>query len=211
MRINDKHLCRIASGNTPIDKEGYLLKRGEVNKSFQKRWFVLKGNLLFYFDKKGEKEPTGVIIIEGCTVELAEMTDAFTFELVFPGSTSRTYILAALSQEDMESWMKAITCASYDYMKLMVAELQRQLDEFNTEQKMRSNQGSTSSNSQMNPLYADNHQNLMDPFASPEVKSKDFQPVYPRLDNHGKTFEQLHEEYGLYIMQKMREAKVSSA
>lgn len=29
----------------------------------------------------------------------------------------------------MEAWMKALACASYDYMKLMVAELQRQLDE----------------------------------------------------------------------------------
>lgn len=28
----------------------------------------------------------------------------------------------------MEQWMKALACASYDYMKLMVAELQRQLD-----------------------------------------------------------------------------------
>lgn len=28
----------------------------------------------------------------------------------------------------MEQWMKALACASYDYMKLMVTELQRQLD-----------------------------------------------------------------------------------
>ena len=28
--------------------------------------------------------------------------------------------------------MKAITCANYDYMKLMVAELQQQLDEINS-------------------------------------------------------------------------------
>lgn len=28
----------------------------------------------------------------------------------------------------MEQWMKALACASYEYMKLMVAELQRQLD-----------------------------------------------------------------------------------
>ena len=28
----------------------------------------------------------------------------------------------------MEQWMKALACASYDYMKLMVADLQRQLD-----------------------------------------------------------------------------------
>lgn len=29
----------------------------------------------------------------------------------------------------MERWMKILTCAGYEYMKLMVADLQRQLDE----------------------------------------------------------------------------------
>jgi hypothetical protein len=29
----------------------------------------------------------------------------------------------------MEGWMKALSCASYDFMKLMVAELQKQLDD----------------------------------------------------------------------------------
>lgn len=29
----------------------------------------------------------------------------------------------------MEQWMRALTCAGYEYMKLMVAELQRQLTE----------------------------------------------------------------------------------
>ena len=51
------------------------------------RWFVLKGNLLFYYEKKDDREPIGVIILEGCTVELSEMNDTntFTFELVFQG------------------------------------------------------------------------------------------------------------------------------
>ena len=110
------------------------MKRGEVNKAFQKRWFVLKGNLLFYFEKKGDKEPIGVIVLEGCTVELAESADAYTFEIGFQGRGSRTYVIAAESQEEMESWMKAVTCAGYDYMRLMVAELQRQLDEVNMDQ-----------------------------------------------------------------------------
>ena len=30
--------------------------------------FVLKGNLLYYFEKKTDKEPAGVVIVEGCTV-----------------------------------------------------------------------------------------------------------------------------------------------
>lgn len=68
MKINEKNLCAFASSATPVDRDGWLDMRGEVNKSYQKRWFVLKGNLLFYFDKKGDKEPVGVIILEGCTI-----------------------------------------------------------------------------------------------------------------------------------------------
>lgn len=67
MKINEKNLCMFAV-TPPVDLEGYLTKRGEVNKSWQKRYFVLKGNLLFYFEKRGEREPLGVIIIEGCTI-----------------------------------------------------------------------------------------------------------------------------------------------
>ena len=132
MKINDKHLVAFVNSSAPIDKEGYLQKRGEVNKAFQKRWFVLKGNLLFYFDKRGDRDPIGVIILETCTVELGDNTDMYSFDVVFQGSGSRTYTLAAETQEEMELWMKAITCAGYDYMKLMVNELQRQVDDLNS-------------------------------------------------------------------------------
>lgn len=68
MKINEKNLAAFASSATPVDREGWLVKRGEVNKGYQKRWFVLKGNLLFYFEKRGDKEPVGVIVLEGCTI-----------------------------------------------------------------------------------------------------------------------------------------------
>lgn len=68
MKINEKNLCAYSTSSSPIDKEGWLCKRGELNKGYQKRWFVLKGNLLFYFDRKADKEPVGVIILEGCTI-----------------------------------------------------------------------------------------------------------------------------------------------
>ncbi|TMW44641.1 hypothetical protein DOY81_010280 [Sarcophaga bullata] len=126
MKINEKNLCVFAT-SPPYDKEGFLLKKGEVNKAFQRRYFVLKGNLLFYFEKKGDKEPLGLIIVEGCTIELSEESDQYCFEIAFNGN--RTYILSAESQDSMESWMKALTCAGYEYKKLMVAELQRQLEE----------------------------------------------------------------------------------
>lgn len=129
MKINEKNLCAFATSATPVDREGWLNKRGDVNKTFQRRWFVLKGNLLFYFDKKGDKEPVGVVILEGCTIELAEDDEQFSFKIVFHGPGGRAYTLCAESQDCMEQWMKALACAGYDYMKLMVTELQRQLDE----------------------------------------------------------------------------------
>lgn len=67
MKINEKNMCYFAT-SPPIDREGWLQKRGDVNKSWQRRYFVLKGNLLFYFEKKGDREPIGVIILEGCTI-----------------------------------------------------------------------------------------------------------------------------------------------
>uniref|UniRef100_A0A034VDD4 Sesquipedalian-1 n=2 Tax=Bactrocera dorsalis TaxID=27457 RepID=A0A034VDD4_BACDO len=126
MKINEKNLCVFAT-SPPFDCEGFLNKRGEINKAFQRRYFVLKGNLLFYFEKKGDREPLGLIIVEGCTIELSEESDQYCFEIAFNGN--RTYILSADSQEMMENWMKALTCAGYEYKKLVVAELQRQLEE----------------------------------------------------------------------------------
>lgn len=129
MKINEKNLSAFATSATPVDREGWLVKRGEVNKYYQRRWFVLKGNLLFYFEKRGDKEPVGVIILEGCTIELAENEEQYGFKIVFHGSGNRSYLLGAESQESMEAWMKALACASYDYLKVLVADLQRQLEE----------------------------------------------------------------------------------
>jgi len=132
MKINEKTLIRFSTSSTPSDREGWLYKRGEVNKSFQRRWFVLKGNLLFYFEKQGDKEPIGVIILEGCTIELAEEeTEVFAFKVMFHsgGRPGRVYTLGSQTQDDMEAWMKLLACSSYDYMKLMVVELQQQLAE----------------------------------------------------------------------------------
>lgn len=62
-------------------------------------------------------------------VELAEDDEQYTFKIEFHGTNNRSYVLGAESQESMEQWMKALACAGYDYIKLMVAELQRQLDD----------------------------------------------------------------------------------
>lgn len=70
MKINEVTLIKYATcPDVPAEKEGWLWKRGDVNKSFQKRYFVLKGNLLFYFEKQTDKDPVGVIILVSLSLE----------------------------------------------------------------------------------------------------------------------------------------------
>ena len=100
----------------------------QVNRAFQRRWCVLRGNLLFYSANQGDRsvfnykkqtfsflsfrEPLGVIILEGCTVELAEEeTEVYAFKIQFHGdgkTMGRTYSLGTQTMEDLEQWMKLV-------------------------------------------------------------------------------------------------------
>lgn len=128
MKLNDKNIASFAVCSSPVDKEGYLLKKGDQNKEFQRRWFVLKGNLLFYFQKKQDKEPLGVIVLEACSVQVSSHA-RYAFEIAFDGQGTRTYVLAADNDEEMQAWMKAISHASYEYLRSIVNELQRRVNQ----------------------------------------------------------------------------------
>ena len=127
MKLNDKNIASFAVCSSPVDKEGYLLKKGEEKKEFQRRWFVLKGNLLFYFQKNQDKEPLGVVVLEACSVQVSSH-HRYGFEIAFDGRGTRTYILAADNDEEMQAWMKAISHASYEYLRSIVNELQRRVN-----------------------------------------------------------------------------------
>ncbi|XP_039628111.1 sesquipedalian-1 isoform X1 [Polypterus senegalus] len=129
MKLNERSIAHYATSDAPADKTGHLYKKGERNPAYHRRWFVLKGNMLFYFEDKDSKEPIGVIILEGCTVELCESSEEYAFAIKFDCMKSRVYKMAAESQAAMESWVKALSRASFDYMRLVVRELEKQLDE----------------------------------------------------------------------------------
>lgn len=127
MRLNDKNVASFAVCSSPIDKEGYLSKKTELGKGYQRRWFVLKGNLLFYFEKKQDKEPVGLIVLEACSVQASAQVQ-HAFEISFDGQGTRTYVLLADNDVDMQSWMKVISHASYEYLRTIVDELQRRVN-----------------------------------------------------------------------------------
>uniref|UniRef100_A0A803XNW9 Sesquipedalian n=1 Tax=Meleagris gallopavo TaxID=9103 RepID=A0A803XNW9_MELGA len=125
MKLNERSLVFYATCDSPADNAGFLFKRGERHTAYHRRWFVLKGNMLFYFEERESREPVGVIVLEGCTVELCDSAEEFAFAIRFSGTKSRTYVLAADSQAAMEAWVKALSRASFDYMRLVVRELEK--------------------------------------------------------------------------------------
>ncbi|NXK26704.1 SESQ1 protein, partial [Arenaria interpres] len=129
MKLNERSLAFYATCDSPADNAGFLYKRGERHTAYHRRWFVLKGNMLFYFEERESREPVGVIVLEGCTVELCDSAEEFAFAIRFGGAKSRTYVLAAESQAAMESWVKSLSRASFDYLRLVVRELEKQLEE----------------------------------------------------------------------------------
>lgn len=178
----------------PADIEGYLYKRGEVNRNFQKRWCILKGNCLFYFEKKNDKEPLGCILLEGSRIDIDDSeADLFAFKLVFSGHDCRDYIFATDNSESQEKWMKALSQASYSYLKMVVAELQRQLDEINLAERRRINENEDGNHDR--PQRAN-------PFNSSREDLIDLEET--NSSNQGKTqlfsrrpFIEIHQYYGL--------------
>ncbi|XP_069100473.1 sesquipedalian-1-like [Pleurodeles waltl] len=129
MKLHERSVHPYCHGASPVDKEGYLNKKGELNTSYQRRWFVLKGNLLFYFERRGERDPLGLIVLEGCSVELCESDEEFAFALVYSDPGLRMYKMAAESQASLEAWIKVLLAASYDYLKMLVGDLKGQYEE----------------------------------------------------------------------------------
>ncbi|XP_020787976.1 sesquipedalian-1 [Boleophthalmus pectinirostris] len=166
MKLNERSVAHYATCDSPPDKTGFLFKKGERNTAYHRRWFVLKGNMLFYFEERDSREPIGVIVLEGCTVELCESAEEFAFAIKFDCAKARIYKMAAENQVAMESWVKALSRASFDYMRLVVKELERQLEEVQEAQggvvckpksvrrnhAMRSRSGASSSSSSTSSL-----------------------------------------------------------
>lgn len=117
------------------EKVGYLWKRRSERKgSFKKRYFIVCGNLLAYYEKKSDQEPLGVIILEGHVLELL---DDLTIALRFPSvnGSSRSCVLRADSQKDIEDWMRVLSRTGIDFFTLTLEDLEDQLGALNSVKK----------------------------------------------------------------------------
>ncbi|XP_077590663.1 sesquipedalian-1 [Stigmatopora nigra] len=126
MKLHKKIWTRYQSCTSPVDKEGYLYKKKQINDSYHRRWFVLKANLLFYQDRPGDRHLLGVIVLEGCAVRRVDVDGRFCFCLVFKGPQAKSYNFAAGDENTLESWIRTLLSASHCYLSLLLRDLQMQ-------------------------------------------------------------------------------------
>ncbi|KAK2833077.1 hypothetical protein Q5P01_016966 [Channa striata] len=129
MKIHKKIVTHYLSCTSPVDKEGYLYKKKKRNATYQRRWFVLKANLLFYQERPADRHLLGVIVLEGCIVRRSESDGQFAFSLIFEGPGLKTYRFAAVDRSSQESWVKALLSSSHRNMYLLVSDLRKLYEE----------------------------------------------------------------------------------
>ena len=70
-------------GSSP-DHSGWLSKKGKLNKSWKRRWFVLQGARLAYYDSPSTEKKGEILLCNaGCQIEVSE---GLTFEVVTQGA-----------------------------------------------------------------------------------------------------------------------------
>jgi len=95
------------SADETVIKAGYLWKKGERRKTWKKRWFVLRPAHLAYYKTSAEYQLLKILDlgeVHSCTV-ISLKKHAHTFGLVSP---VRTFYLQADTQDEVQSWVKAI-------------------------------------------------------------------------------------------------------
>lgn len=99
-------------------RSGWLRKQGGFVKTWHTRWFVLRGEQLFYYKDEDETKAMGTIFLPGNRVtehpSNGDEAGKFLFEVIPGGDRERmtsnheTYLLMASTQNDMEDWVKTI-------------------------------------------------------------------------------------------------------
>mmetsp|Transcript_26623 Transcript_26623/g.29675 ORF Transcript_26623/g.29675 Transcript_26623/m.29675 type:complete len:429 (+) Transcript_26623:2072-3358(+) len=89
----------------PADKEGWLTKQGGSWKSWKRRWIVLKGETLFYFKTRKDKDVTGTIELTKDSFTKKDDKKKYCFAV---GTEKRVFFMFPDTQIEQDEWMNTI-------------------------------------------------------------------------------------------------------
>ena len=107
IKESDREVYKEISTKADIIRHGFLMKKGQVNKSWKKRWFVLyENNCLSYYEHPENTEQTALGEISLYNVlQLQYMTNANTLHL---STSNRTFKLKCEKQNEYQEWINDI-------------------------------------------------------------------------------------------------------
>jgi hypothetical protein len=95
---------------TPPIKEGYLVKQGHVAKNWKKRYFVLKSDVIIYYENDQKKKEKGTISLKNA--RMTERVNSPNLFQVYDVVFDKTYSLQASSEDECDEWFTAVNKAS---------------------------------------------------------------------------------------------------
>ncbi|CAO3591763.1 unnamed protein product [Absidia cylindrospora] len=114
---SDDHLYRknsLASqeGQVAPDMEGWLYKQSDKYKTWNKRWFVLKGSNLFYFKSPKDVRMKGIINLRGYRMICDETICVGQYSFKAQHERERTFYFYADTDLSMKAWIQSLIKAT---------------------------------------------------------------------------------------------------
>ncbi|CAO3600571.1 unnamed protein product [Absidia cylindrospora] len=94
------------------EHEGWLHKQGDRYKTWNKRWFVLKGTNLFYFKSPKDVRMKGIINLRGYRVIVDEAIHSNKYCFKAQHEHERTFFFYTDTKENMKLWLQALMKAT---------------------------------------------------------------------------------------------------
>jgi len=103
----EDHSPNRAHSHVPVQRAGFLTKRGKVRKTWKRRWFVLsREQKLYYYTSQTSKSPQGMINLHEATIlDFTNSGKENGFEINTPG---RVWYLHADDPYEKDLWIKEI-------------------------------------------------------------------------------------------------------
>ncbi|KAI8636073.1 hypothetical protein BD408DRAFT_438242 [Parasitella parasitica] len=102
----------LSDASAPPDMEGWLYKQGDKYKTWNKRWFVLKENNLFYFKNPKAMRMKGIINLKGYRIEVDESIHPGKYCFMAHHERERTFYFYTEFEKPMKDWLKALMKAT---------------------------------------------------------------------------------------------------